>query len=149
MRRQAVGGAWGQDMGWLVRFIPLSPAHTIKAVTPSPISQWLPRALRETHAIGRYKYVYAGRITSACTGLTPRCSVGDTEAAIRRNTHGTGITGSLRRTKRALVAQAAGVILLAQIDTRQAVMLEELLRACLYEQEALRRVLVRKGVLTK
>lgn len=55
----------------------------------------------------------------------------------------------MRRTKRALVAQAAGVILLAQIDTRQAVMLEELLRACLYEQEALRRVLVRKGVLTK
>ncbi len=35
-----------------------------------------------------------------------------------------------------------------KLDPRQVVTLEELLRACLYEQEALRRVLVRKGVLT-
>ncbi len=35
-----------------------------------------------------------------------------------------------------------------KIDPRQVVTFEELLRACLYEQEALRRVLVRKGLLT-
>ncbi len=35
-----------------------------------------------------------------------------------------------------------------KLDPRQGVTFEELLRACLYEQEALRRVLVRKGVLT-
>ncbi len=36
-----------------------------------------------------------------------------------------------------------------KLDPRQQVTtFEELLRACLYEQEALRRVLVRKGVLT-
>ena len=35
-----------------------------------------------------------------------------------------------------------------KLDPRQIVTFEELLRACLYEQEALRRVLVRKGVLT-
>ena len=35
-----------------------------------------------------------------------------------------------------------------KLDPRQLVTFEELLRACLYEQEALRRVLVRKGVLT-
>ncbi len=35
-----------------------------------------------------------------------------------------------------------------KLDPRQVVTFEELLRACLYEQEALRRVLVRKGVLT-
>ncbi len=35
-----------------------------------------------------------------------------------------------------------------KLDPRQVVTFEELLRACLYEQEALRRVLMRKGVLT-
>ncbi len=35
-----------------------------------------------------------------------------------------------------------------KLDPRQVVTFEELLRACLYEQEALRRVLVRKGLLT-
>ena len=35
-----------------------------------------------------------------------------------------------------------------KLDPRQVVTFEESLRACLYEQEALRRVLVRKGVLT-
>ncbi len=35
-----------------------------------------------------------------------------------------------------------------KLDPRQVVTFEELLRACMYEQEALRRVLVRKGVLT-
>ncbi len=35
-----------------------------------------------------------------------------------------------------------------KLDPKQAVTFEELLRACLYEQEALRRVLVRKGLLT-
>ncbi len=35
-----------------------------------------------------------------------------------------------------------------KVDPRQVATFEELLRACLYEQEALRRVLVRKGVLT-
>ena len=35
-----------------------------------------------------------------------------------------------------------------KLDPRQVTTFEELLRACLYEQEALRRVLVRKGVLT-
>ena len=35
-----------------------------------------------------------------------------------------------------------------KLDPRQLVTFEELLRACLYEQEALRRVLVQKGVLT-
>ena len=35
-----------------------------------------------------------------------------------------------------------------KLDPRQVATFEELLRACLYEQEALRRVLVRKGVLT-
>ena len=35
-----------------------------------------------------------------------------------------------------------------KLDPRQVVTFEELLRTCLYEQEALRRVLVRKGVLT-
>ncbi len=35
-----------------------------------------------------------------------------------------------------------------KLDPRQIATFEELLRACLYEQEALRRVLVRKGVLT-
>ncbi len=34
------------------------------------------------------------------------------------------------------------------LDPRQVVTFEELLRVCLYEQEALRRVLVRKGLLT-
>ena len=33
-------------------------------------------------------------------------------------------------------------------DPKQLVIFEELLRACLYEQEALRRVLVRKGLMT-
>ena len=33
-----------------------------------------------------------------------------------------------------------------KLDPGQVATLEELLRACLYEQEALRRVLVRKGV---
>ena len=36
----------------------------------------------------------------------------------------------------------------AKLDPKQVATFEELLRACLYEQEALRRVLVRKGVLT-
>jgi len=35
-----------------------------------------------------------------------------------------------------------------KLDPKQIATLEELLRACLYEQEALQRVLVRKGVLT-
>ncbi len=35
-----------------------------------------------------------------------------------------------------------------KLDTRQVVSFEELLRACLYEQEALQRVLVRKGLVT-
>ncbi len=35
-----------------------------------------------------------------------------------------------------------------KLDPQQIVTFEELLRACLYEQEALRRLLVRKGVLT-
>ncbi len=35
-----------------------------------------------------------------------------------------------------------------KLDLRQVATFEELLRACLYEQEALRRMLVRKGVLT-
>ncbi len=35
-----------------------------------------------------------------------------------------------------------------KLDPRQVATFEELLRACLYEQEALRRVLVRKGVVT-
>ncbi len=33
-------------------------------------------------------------------------------------------------------------------DSRKIATVEELLRACLYEQEALRRVLLRKGLLT-
>ncbi len=35
-----------------------------------------------------------------------------------------------------------------KLDPRQVATFEELLRACLYEQEALRRVLVREGLLT-
>ncbi len=35
-----------------------------------------------------------------------------------------------------------------KLDPKQVVTFEELLRTCLYEQEALRRVLVRKGLLT-
>ncbi len=35
-----------------------------------------------------------------------------------------------------------------KLDPRQVAGVEELLRACLYEQEALRRVLVRKGLVT-
>ncbi len=35
-----------------------------------------------------------------------------------------------------------------KLDPPQVATFEELLRTCLYEQEALRRVLVRKGVLT-
>ncbi len=35
-----------------------------------------------------------------------------------------------------------------KLDLGQVATFEELLRACLYEQEALQRVLVRKGVLT-
>jgi hypothetical protein len=35
-----------------------------------------------------------------------------------------------------------------KLDPREVVTVEELLRACLYEQEATRRVLVRKGLLT-
>ena len=35
-----------------------------------------------------------------------------------------------------------------KLDPLQVATFEQLLRACLYEQEALRRVLVRKGVLT-
>ncbi len=35
-----------------------------------------------------------------------------------------------------------------KLDPQQVTTFEELLRACLYEQEATRRVLVRKGLLT-
>ncbi len=35
-----------------------------------------------------------------------------------------------------------------KLDPREIATVEELLRACLYEQEAIRRVLVQKGVLT-
>ncbi len=35
-----------------------------------------------------------------------------------------------------------------KLDPREIATFEELLRACLYEQEALRRVLVQKGLLT-
>jgi len=35
-----------------------------------------------------------------------------------------------------------------KLDSRQVATFEELLRACLYEQEALRRVLMRRGVVT-
>ncbi len=35
-----------------------------------------------------------------------------------------------------------------KLDPRQVATFEELLRVCLYEQEALRQVLVRKGLLT-
>ncbi len=35
-----------------------------------------------------------------------------------------------------------------KLDPHQVTTFEELLRACLYEQEALRRVLVRKGLVT-
>ena len=35
-----------------------------------------------------------------------------------------------------------------KLDPRQVATFEELLRACLYEQESLQRVMVRKGVLT-
>jgi len=35
-----------------------------------------------------------------------------------------------------------------KLDPREIATFEELLRACLYEQESLRRVLVRKGLLT-
>jgi len=35
-----------------------------------------------------------------------------------------------------------------KVDQKHVVTFEELLRACLYEQEALRRVLVRKGLVT-
>ncbi len=35
-----------------------------------------------------------------------------------------------------------------KLDSRQIATFEELLRACLYEQEALRRVIVRKGLVT-
>ncbi len=35
-----------------------------------------------------------------------------------------------------------------KLDPHEVVTFDELLRACLYEQEALRRVLVRKGLLT-
>ncbi len=35
-----------------------------------------------------------------------------------------------------------------KLDPQQIATFEELLRACLYEQEALRRVLVRKGLVT-
>ena len=35
-----------------------------------------------------------------------------------------------------------------KIDPRQLATFEELLRACLYEQEALRRVMVRKGLVS-
>ncbi len=35
-----------------------------------------------------------------------------------------------------------------KLDPHEVTTFEELLRACLYEQEALRRALVRKGVLT-
>ncbi len=35
-----------------------------------------------------------------------------------------------------------------KLDPRQVATFEELLRACLYEQEALRRVLVRKSLVT-
>ncbi len=36
-----------------------------------------------------------------------------------------------------------------KLDPREITTFEELLRACLYEQEALRRVLVRKGLLSE
>lgn len=36
-----------------------------------------------------------------------------------------------------------------KLDPKQVVTFEELLRACLYEQEATRRVLVRKGLLAE
>ena len=36
-----------------------------------------------------------------------------------------------------------------KLDPRQVVTFEELLRTCLYEQEALRRVLVRKGLVSE
>ncbi len=36
-----------------------------------------------------------------------------------------------------------------KLDPKQVATFEELLRACLYEQEALRRVLVRKGLLSE
>ncbi len=35
-----------------------------------------------------------------------------------------------------------------KLDPKQVATFEELLRACLYEQEALRRVLMRKGLIT-
>ncbi len=35
-----------------------------------------------------------------------------------------------------------------KLDPKQVVTFEDLLRACLYEQEAMRRVLVRKGLLS-
>jgi hypothetical protein len=35
-----------------------------------------------------------------------------------------------------------------RIDRREVATVEELLRSCVYEQEALRRVLVRKGILS-
>ncbi len=35
-----------------------------------------------------------------------------------------------------------------KLDPREIATFEELLRACLYEQEALRRVIVRKGLVT-
>ncbi len=36
-----------------------------------------------------------------------------------------------------------------KLDPKQVVTFEELLRTCLYEQEALRRVLVRKGLVSE
>ncbi|MEE8242011.1 MAG: hypothetical protein V3R61_00830 [candidate division NC10 bacterium] len=36
----------------------------------------------------------------------------------------------------------------SKLDPQEVVTIEELLRACLYEQDATRRVLVRKGLLT-
>lgn len=41
-----------------------------------------------------------------------------------------------------------GMKMAEQMNQREVVTVEELLRACLYEQEALRRLLVRKGLLT-
>jgi hypothetical protein len=35
-----------------------------------------------------------------------------------------------------------------KVDPKQVATFEELLRACLYEQEALRRILVRKGLIS-
>ena len=35
-----------------------------------------------------------------------------------------------------------------KIDRREVVTVEELLRSCVYEQEAIRRILVRRGILT-